>query len=60
MDASLVSRREDRSLRVVEWDVSMARKREVASLTAAVIAVVWATEVASMVGRLDTGCDPIS
>ena len=55
-----MSRREDRSLRVVEWDVSMARKREVASLTAAVIAVVWATEVASMVGRLDTGCDPIS
>ena len=44
---------------VVECDVSIARSRDVVSLIAAVIAVLWDTEVANLVGRLDTGWESI-
>ena len=58
MDAAFVSRRVERFVIedvVLECDVSMARRRDVVSLSVAVIAVLWATEVASLVGRLDVG-----
>ena len=44
---------------VLECDVSIARRRDVVSLRAAVIAVFWAMEVASLDEMLDVGWDSI-
>ena len=40
---------------VLVWLFSMALRREVVSFMAAVIAVLWAIDVVTLAGRLDTG-----